>query len=178
MTQSQARGVTYIFTIPPESPLHNCSGTVVSLQYCYQARNEDRGNNRTVFSILFLTRNGMSFRVNRRIFIRTIPSNSICTSIGSRRQICCDNTTLRNFNRFQLPSSSFAFGVVITNGNVRPLAFTTSTSEYRIEYYRTSLLPLEILRPRTVLNLATSEQVNDSTLLLRFFIGKISCLYN
>ena len=103
LTRSHTRGVTYIFTVPPESPLRNCSGTVVSLQYCYQARNRDRENNRTVFNILSLTQNGMSFRVNRRIFIRTIPPDSICTSIGNRRQICCDNTTLRNFNRFQLP---------------------------------------------------------------------------
>ena len=168
LTQSQT-GITYIFTVPPESPLRNCSGTVVSLQYCYQARNGDRENNRTVFNFLSLTQNGMRFTVNRQISTRTIPSNTICTKpSGNIQQICCDNTSLSIYDRFQIPSSSgFAFGVGITNRNVRPLAFTTSQTEYQVEQYRTSL---GTTNPFT---LASNEQMNNSFLLFRFFLGMI-----
>ena len=174
LTQSQT-GITYIFTVPPESPLRNCSGTVVSLQYCYQARNGDRENNRTVFNFLSLTQNGMHFTVNRRISTRTIPSNTICTKpSGNIQQICCDNTSLSIYNRFQIPSSSgFAFGVVITNRNVRPLAFTNSASEYHIEQYRKEQLRTD---PGSKFTFLSSEQVNGGSLLFRFFIGKLSDL--
>ena len=172
LTQSQT-GITYIFTVPPESPLRNCSGTVVSLQYCYQARNGDRENNRTVFNFLSLTQNGMRFTVNRRISTRTIPSNTICTKpSGNIQQICCDNTSLSIYDRFQIPSSSgFAFGVGITNRNVRPLAFTTSQTEYQVEQYRTSL---GTTNPFT---LASNEQMNNSFLLFRLFLGMIKNFY-
>ena len=30
-------GLTYFFTIPPESAERNCSGTVVAIQYCYRS---------------------------------------------------------------------------------------------------------------------------------------------
>ena len=170
LTQSQFRRLSYIFAIPPESPLRNCSGTVVSLQYCYQARNSDIGRNRTVFIFLSLTQNGMNFTVNRRIFIRTTPSNTICTnSSGSIQQICCDTTTLNINNQFQLPSSNFSFGVAINNPNVRPLAFTTSSTEYHVEQYKASLM---LTNSGTMFTLSTSEKVNDSFLLFRFVIGK------
>ena len=168
LTQSQFRRVAYIFTIPPESSLRNCSGTVVSLQYCYQARNRDIGISRTVFIFLSLTQNGMHFTVNRRIFIRTTPANTICTnSSGSIEQICCDTTTLNANNRLELSSSNFSFGVVITYGNVRPLAFTTSSTKYHVKQYRTSLGNSE-----TMFTLSSNEKVNDSFLLFRFVIGK------
>ena len=170
LTQSQFRRVAYIFTIPPESSLRNCSGTVVSLQYCYQARNRDIERNRpvNVFIFLSLTQNGMRFTVNRQMFIRTTPANTICTnSSGSIEQICCDTTTLNTNNQLQLSSSNFSFGVVITNGNVRPLAFTTSSTEYHVKQYRTSLGNSE-----TMFTLSSNEKVNDSFLLFRFVIGK------
>ena len=172
LTQSQSRRVAYIFTIPPESPLRDCSGTVVSLQYCYQARNRDIERNRTVnvFIFLSLTQNGMCFTVNRQMFIRTFLSNTICTnSSGSIEQICCDTTTLNTSNQLQLPSSNFSFGVVITYGNVRPLAFTTSSTEYHVIQYRTFL---GLTNSGTMFTLSSNERVNDSFLLFRFVIGK------
>ena len=166
LTQSQFGGVTYIFIIPSESPLHNCSDTVVSLQYCYQARNNDIGRV-NIFTFLSLTQNGMHFTVNRRIPIRTTPSNSTCTGpSGNIEQICCDNTAL---STNQLASSNIAFGVVIINGNIRPLAFTTSSTEYHIEQYRASL---GTTNPRTMFTLSSNEKVNDGFLLFRFVIGK------
>ena len=171
LTQSQT-GVTYIFTVPPESPLRNCSGTVVSLQYCYQARDSDIRRNRNVFNFLSLVQDSMQFTVKSRVTIQTTPLDNICTDPpGSIQRICCDNTSPSD--QFQLPSSSFAFGVEIINGNVRPLAFTNSTSEYRIEQYREEGLRTN---PGSKFTFLSSEQVNGGSLLFRFFIGKLSNL--
>ena len=156
-------GTIYIFTIPPESPLRNCSGTVVSLQYCYQARDRDIGMTRDVFDFLSLVQDGMQFTVKSSVTIRTIPQNNIC----------CDNTSLSLSDQFQLPSSSFAFSVAITKRNVRPLAFTNSTSEYCVKQYRVGQLRTN---PGSKFTFFSSEQVNDGSLLFRFFIGKLSDL--
>ena len=169
LTQS-LNGVTYIFPIPSESPLRNCSGTVVSLQYCYQARNRDSGRNRTVFNFLFLTRNSINnFTVIRNTTIRTIPTDRKCTDPRNNiEQICCDNTSLSIYDRFQLPSSNFTFGIEITNVNVRPLAFTNSTTKYSVEQYQVA----QGAANGPTINEIT--QVTNGYLLLRFFIGNVN----
>ncbi len=45
-------GARYFFTVPAESTSRNCSGDVVSIQYCYQARDSDRDTNSIVFNLL------------------------------------------------------------------------------------------------------------------------------
>ena len=164
--------LTYIFTVPSESPLRNCSGTVVSLQYCYQARGSDIRRNTSIFNFLSLVQDSMQFTVKSRVTIQTTPLDNICTDPpGSIQQICCDSTSLSD--QFQVPSSSFAFGVEITNGNVRPLAFKNSISEYRIEQYRVWQLRTN---PGSKFTFLSSEQVNGGSLLFRFFIGELSDL--
>ena len=177
-------GFTYIFTIPPESPLmRNCSGTVVSLQYCYQARNRDIGENRNIFNLLSLTQNGLDFTVNGRITRQARPRNNRCTdpNSGDIQQICCETTSLAGlniYNRFHIPSSNFAFGVVIRNGNVRPLTFTTSATEYRVEQYQAALGANGPSLGNTF-TLADSNRVNNgASLLFRFFIGNFSNLHS
>ena len=162
-------GITYIFTIPPESPLRNCSGTAVSLQYCYQARDRNRGMTRDVFNFLSLVQNGSQFTVNSRLTIQTTPHNNICTDPRppeSIQQICCDTSSLNASNQFQLPSSDFTFGIVITNNDVRPLAFTTSALEYRVEHYQVSLGP----NGRNIVTLGDNDRVNGSSLVFRLII--------
>ena len=169
-------GVTYIFTIPSESPLRNCSGTVVSLQYCYQARDRDIGITRDVFNFLSLVQNGLQFTVSSRLTIQTTPQNSICTDpSGSIQQICCDTSSLNANNQFQLPSSDFTFGVVITNSNVRPLAFATSTLEYRVEQFQAAL-GADGSTPGNNVTLGANTRVNDGSLVFRFIIGKVFML--
>ena len=168
-------GTTYIFTIPPESPLRNCSGTVVSLQYCYQARSSDIGprKTRSVFNLLFLTQNSMNFTVDRKTTIQARPRGSKCTEPDRGIvQICCEITSLTGlsiYNRFHIPSSNFAFGVTIGNENVRPLTFT-STTEYHVQQYKAAL---GANKPslRSTFTLTNNTRVNDGFLLFRFFIG-------
>ena len=131
---------TYIFTIPSESVQRNCSGRVVSIQYCYQARNSDIGKRRNAFNFLSLVQepvqDGVQFTVNSSITIQTTPQNSICTNPpGVIQQICCDNTSLIDNDQFQipLPPSNYTFGVRIIN-NIRPLAFTNSEQSIVLDH--------------------------------------------
>ena len=98
-------GATYIFTIPSESPLRNCSGTVVSLQYCYQARDRDIGMTRDVLDFLTLVQNGLQYTVSSSLTIQTTPRSSICTDTsGSIQQTCYDTSSLNANDQFQLRS--------------------------------------------------------------------------
>ncbi len=53
---------THIFTIPPESASRNCSGSLVSIQYCYRARDRDINKRRDIFvlsSLISLNQDGL-----------------------------------------------------------------------------------------------------------------------
>ncbi len=82
-------------------------------------------------------RNGLQFTIISSTPIQTTPQDNICTDPEGRiQQICCDTTPLSGF---QIPSSEYTFGIVITDRNVRPLAFVNSVTEYHVEQFRGSL---------------------------------------
>ncbi len=60
-----ANGVAYFFTVLAESASRNCSGDVVSIQYCYRARYFDVwiGTRKNVFNLLAVDRNGLQFTI-------------------------------------------------------------------------------------------------------------------
>ena len=157
-TQPQ-NGFTYIFTIPSESPLRNCSGTVVSLQYCYKTINNN-SRSRNAFNFLSLSQDGTQFTVKSRVAIRRSRCNLL---------ICCSTIFLQQKDRFIITSKKFVFGVVINN-NVKPLAFAPSTiTEYYIEQYQVrNIGHLRNLRKGDTFN--ANPLANHSLLLLRFFI--------
>ena len=163
--------ITYIFPIPSESPLRNCSGTVVSLQYCYQARKSDIRNNRSFFiNFLSLIKNGLEFTVSNKIQIRTSPQNRICTRWGQNQQqiICCDSTSLQPTDRFMILPTNYSFGVVVRS--LQLLTFAPSAMEYRAEQY---LASLGVNGPNGTFMLTDANRNQSSSLLLlRFFIGK------
>ena len=165
-------GVIHIFTLPSESVQRNCSGRVESIQYCYQARDSDIGQTREAFNFLSLVQEsvqeGVQFTVNSSITIQTTPKDSICS--GSIQQICCDTTFLSSTDQFQIPPSTYTFGVGnIIHNSVKPLAFTNLVTEYRVEQYKASLSSL--LPSGFMFILTNNTQVNDSLLLLRFSLG-------
>ena len=45
----KGKRATHIFTIPPELVSRNCSGSLVSIQYCYRARDRDIDILQTIF---------------------------------------------------------------------------------------------------------------------------------
>ena len=121
-------GTTYIYTIPSEQILqHNCSGGVVSIQYCYQTSNLGVDNT-TIFNLLSLRETGSVFTVDSSIPIRSDPSKEICTS--GNPKWCCYNTPLSS-NQLSIPSSEYTFGVVTFSGDTTtPLAFHNSVKNY------------------------------------------------
>ncbi len=162
-----ANGVTHFFTVPAESASRNCSGDVVSIRYCYRARNRDIDASINIFNLLAVNRNELQFTIIRSTTIQTTPRNSICTDPpGSIRQICCDTTPLSGL---QIPSSEYTFGIVITNANVRPLAFADSAREYRVEQFQVSLGDDG---RRTVMLAEGNRLTNRALLLIRFTIGR------
>ncbi len=173
-------GVTYFFTVPAESASCNCSGDVVSIQYCYRARYRDIGTSSNVFNLLAVDRNGLQFTINNREVIQIESRNMRCAGPqGDIQQICCDTTPLSGF---QIPSSEYTFGIVITNNSVRPLAFADSVREYRVEQFRASL---GTAGPQlgSIVNLTEGDRLTDRALLLiRAIIGIlvniIECRHN
>ncbi len=161
-------GVTYFYTVPAESASRNCSGDVVSIQYCYRARNSDRNNVRTVFTLLAVNRSGLQFTTILSIAIQTTPQDSICTDPqGDIQQICCDTTPLSGL---QIPPSEYTFGIVITNANVRPLAFADSVREY-VEQIIVSLGSAGQSPGSTVTLTEGDRLTHRALLLIRVIIG-------
>ena len=79
-THQEVRGTTIIFSIPPRSPERNCSGTVTTLQYCYEATTNFLRNSqaRNIFNFATLNKNGSRFTVNETFRATTIPRDSGC----------------------------------------------------------------------------------------------------
>ena len=122
-TVTGAGRTIFIYTTPPESV---CSGTVTAIQYCYHTTINDPQN---LLRFLTLSRDGFSFTVNvRNIVLKPVPQDNVCSDYpGSNGQrICCDTTNLTAINRqFWIPSN-FTIGVILlSNDNVRPLAFSS-----------------------------------------------------
>ena len=164
MTRTGRARNTSIFTIPAQV----CSGTIVSIQYCYRARNGTHNTNVTIFNFLVLTRNGSSFTVVRSFSVRTTPRVDICTS-SIAHYYCCDKFNIDPNDQILLSSSDLTFGVVNRDGAVRPLAFKSSATEFRVVQFsaRPARSDLNVGR-----NFDGDQQSMSSLLLLRFEIGK------
>ena len=171
-TPNEQRGTVFIFSIPPKSSERNCSGTVVSLQYCYNTT--QIGEKKNYFNFLLLDRTGSSeFTVTNRVRGIATPQQSNCT--GNMPGICCSTTTLDMDMQFQITSSTFWFGVtVLTNGARRPLAFANSNTEYRVEQYQERPITGNS-GPLQNAMFSVSSLLNRPLLLFRFLIGMKLC---
>ena len=176
--RSDDLGTTFIYTTPPEP---SCSGTVLALQYCYQAnRNRLGQTNVTFFRFLHLNRSGYHFIVNGSITMRTSPHEEYCSVINISNRwfpyICCDTTTLLTNDQFHIPASNYTFGVVIRKNNIRPLAF--SSMEYQFPHFQAR--PIDDDEGPGIgvdFTLGPGDfQSSGSLLLLRFLIGMTICM--
>ena len=170
LTTITQRGTTYIFTLPALSAQRNCSGTVLSIQHCFQARARDIGQVRRVFDLLNVTIDGGQFTVNERFSVEATLQEEMCADPpGSVERVCCTNGSLQ----FRLPASSFVFGVVITDNNIRLLTFTSAVTEYDVERWVRQPSGNYGPMPGDTFS-AGDSQTDRSLLLLRFFLGKIN----
>ena len=159
-----------IYTLPSLSEERNCTGTVQTIQYCYEALREDLDANITVFSLLLLTRNGLQFVVNEDIeFVSTPRDGKRCVRVpGSNRRFftCCDEFELPS--TVNLPASNFTFAIVMR----RPLLkFTSSISEFEYPFLQAVSSTIQSSAGFSF-TLQGSDQVNGQSFpLLRMFIG-------
>ena len=163
-----SNGVTYFFTIPPESTERNCSGTVAAIQFCYQVHQNLINSAQDVFSFHSVTRDGFVFTVTSSFTVRTTPLESDCNTMLGTSYFCCDTATLSSDNQLSISPDAYSFGVTILGDDVMPYAFGDDTG-FVVEMFQASL--------GTTIPAGTSYDsmqsgVRGGLMLMRLFIGK------
>ena len=143
---------SYVFTIPAP---HDCSGTVKSVQFCYQQgmmgrRMRGEQGRRVIFTLFQVSNTGEMTNC-----VDITRNNSMCSTDDSRPRVCCQ------ISQFQISTSNHTFGVMSRPDQPKLLAFSDSVMKYQVENYQTSDLKTQ-----------PPPLMNGSLLLLRFFIGK------
>lgn len=148
----------------------NCEGTVSALRYCYRLSNSDQfGNELTIFTLLTLEQNGTVFTVTNVIAVPSTPSGQICTGIPfSSAQRCCDTLPLDMVDQFHLPTSNFAFGLLLLDISL----YRFSTFSVRVSHHRLSASP-EVGSPAIGDTITVGDIVTDRSLrAFRFLLSE------
>ena len=169
-TFSGGRGTIFVFTIPPEI---TCSGTVLALEFCYQAsQSEIDRNNREFFRFASLTRNGLGFTVIDFDLLRitTNAEEAICSVLEEQTSyICCETFPA---SEVQIPS---IFGVVIRRRTDESFPLTFSDADTRFQFPHFRGIPADNDNPNRIGDTFTftenDRQDEGSLLLLRLIIG-------
>ena len=163
LTQSSP-GITYFFTIPPESAERNCSGTVVAIQYCYRVHKNRICSAQDVFLFHSVTRDGFVFTVNSSFTVRTTPhQESECTRIEMHYYLCCDTTTLSADNQLSFSPDSYTFGVTIPIDEFDYVMYAfNANGEFMAEQVKSSLGTIPAGRSYILM-----ESVSGGLLLMR-----------
>ena len=125
----------------------NCSGTVVAIRYCYRAElnNGDINSGRVlnIFDLLSVTTLDTSdiLTVNERFTVTSAVTEGDCMQLGpdvmgSRAPHgCCTTTTLDSSQQFDIPPSSYTFGIQVLSGRplVIPYSFTAAATEFNVD---------------------------------------------
>ena len=162
-------GDLHIFAIPPLPFKKTCNGSVVSLEYCYRAR-QVINNPIPIFRFFSLKQDGFQYIVDQRFIVESQPRASICsTSPDLRNVFCCDRTDLDTNIELKSPSS-YTFGVLIRPREL--LAFADSAAQYHTQQF---IIKVGDFYPDIGTNFSVTEKhfTNQSIPLLRFVIGMI-----
>ena len=165
---------TYVFTIPAESAERNCSGNVLAIQYCYEARSNDYNDDIKILDILLLVRDDFHFTVNSSFPVEASPNSAICVDPDDKDidRVCCDTLTLDpNIQSLTIPPSSFTIGYTVVDNNVRPLQFVDTITAYQADRFVTGGTP----SAGDTFMLESDDREVGPILLLRFLIG--ICIY-
>ena len=176
---SEERRTIFVFTTPPEA---TCNGTVLALEFCYLAFDGEIDRRRDFFNFASLTRNGLQFTVIDfdPFEINTNAEAAICSFLvddgDDRQYICCETQTLPADEQFQIPSSDYAFGVVVLGDTDESLLLTFSgavNTHFQFPYFQG--IPIDNNNPdkmdETFTFRARDLQNEGSLLLLRLIIG-------
>ena len=158
---SSVGGVTYIYPVPLTQM--NCSGTVLTVEYCYRGSTGQLGNELLAFTLLTLEQNGLNFTITDRIEVRTTPRSQICTESISNIQYCCDTTSLNMADHFILPASKFACGIAIPPSSVSLLGYQHL---FQVAHYQTVI-------PSVGSTFPVGNQVTQGSRVLRFHLSEL-----
>lgn len=165
----------YIFTVPSESPLRNCSGSAVSVEFCYKVQKQFFGTTRNIFTLASLTQNHFNIEVNGQETIKTTPQNRICLyATETPNQICCDPAQL-HMSLFHTRAFTYSIYSLWSSSLLR---IASDNPEYHYKQYQ---VPLDTLT-RTFMVRESYLKSDEPLLLMRFFVGiivrKITVKYN
>ena len=161
---------TYLLTIPPLSPERNCSGAVTGVEYCYRSSFTTFGP-RTILEVVFLSRDQFQFTVTGVLPVEASLNDASCftsSGIHGTNTICCETMMFSDVEQFQLPVTSFTFGIS-TASTFRVLTFAPTTTQFNVEQFQIFAPPFVGLSFSATDLRAVSEPVP----LVRLLIGML-----
>ena len=161
--------MAYIFTIPGVGDDRNCSGNVVSFEYCYRTLRSIGNGQRTAFDFLRLTRSGSLLRIDSRFPVRDNAKGDSCMDIDTNNKVCC---TRSDVDMHDVLTTEYTIGIAVSNSDVRPLAFSNSLTEYNVDQYQTAQTNVQEGDEITATPLTSA-----SIPLLRFYLSKQILVY-
>ncbi len=111
--------------------LSNCSGTITTIEFCYETKESSLNQPQGVFDLLFLAqREAMTFTVERIIYVTTTPrNNTSCTASENGVYVCCESEFLSEVEHFQVPTPNSTYiGVRSTQTRNSILHFANATA--------------------------------------------------
>lgn len=138
--------IVYVFPVPE---ILNCRGTVSAIRYCYRVSRSyfETGLHCWPWNTQHSTASGA---VVCMISVYSTPTSQICTEkiiqVIFRVKYylyCCDSMSLNMMDKFHLPASNFAFGIVHAS-SASLLTFSTSSIGYTVECYSEAKGPVSL----------------------------------
>lgn len=167
-----------IFPVPTRSL--NCSGEVTAVEFYYIGFADEvrLGTAHQVFSLLILEQKNFTFEIKDVIDVNTTASSKSCRNqsvTSSSILFCHDGMQLQENDRFSLPESNFAYGIVPLSSTVKLIQYRDdSILESQIQQFS---LPISALGTAAVGNSITVSESNttlEAFTLLQFVISKSS----
>ena len=164
-----------IFSVPTRSL--NCSGEVTAVEFYYTESADDvrLGTAYSLFSLLILDQKNLTFEVMNVIDVASIDSCSNQTVTSSSVLFCRGSMQLQESNRFSLPESSFAFGILPLSSTVKLVQNTAdSFLEPQVQQFS---LPISALGTSAVgksITVSESNSTMEGFTLLQFVISELS----
>ena len=155
-------GLTHIYTIPTDSEGHNCSGTAVAIQYCFETNFTNVMRSSFDFLILDQEELQLEFTVSRRIQLGPSIIN-LCSTVSTDVLTCCTTEDLSSAEQFQISSSPFTFGILPRFALLYSIPTENSVRQYEAMVANSGA-------PNTTFTATSAE--SNSLLMMRLIIGK------
>ncbi len=162
---------TYIFEIPAGGPGRSCTGNVSAIEICYRSAPDQQSGVQKLMEFFVLDKKDNSAKVTQSFPVMVNPLSATCSSL---LRSCCEVVPIQNDHKFELSSSKFTFGIIITHQTIQPIVFAPSFNDFNANQYQISV---GLITPTTI-NFQNTPLVTDNSLMmLRFALGKYTISY-